>query len=245
MNKKVAILGFYAAIAAICAAVLVISMSMRKRVEASRSQRAQQVVINTGRETRAQWFPIKKDLSATNQDNQPVELSDLRGKVWVIAEFFAVCPKCAARNGSELRALYDAFRNHPDFHVVCVSVDPENDKVDKLADYAKALGADTSDWWFLNAGDIRLTHEYLENELGFMGIRERTDPLDIESNGRYAHDMAFTLIDRDFNVVGKWNVTDAGTEIGRKLDSEMYDRSKSELYSRIRTELGKAKTTAN
>ena len=31
-----------------------------------------------------------------------------------------------------------------------------------------------------------------------MGIRERTDPLDIESNGRYAHDMAFILVDRDF-----------------------------------------------
>ena len=95
-------------------------------------------------------------------------------------------------------------------------MDPENDKQEKLADYAKALGADSKNWWFLNAGDTKSTHTYLEKELKFFGIRERTDPVDIEANGRYAHDLGFLLVDREFRVIGKWPLADARSEEARK-----------------------------
>ena len=96
---------------------------------------------------------IGRDFTAVNQAGETVRLSQLKGKVWLVAEFFAVCPHCAMRNGAELRAIYDEFKNHPDFQIVCISVDPQTDTVQKLKDYASALGADTSDRWFLNGGD--------------------------------------------------------------------------------------------
>ena len=43
----------------------------------------------------------------------------------------------------------------------------DNDKQEQLADYAKALSADSRNWWFLNAGDTKATHTYLEKELKF------------------------------------------------------------------------------
>jgi cytochrome oxidase Cu insertion factor (SCO1/SenC/PrrC family) len=191
---------------------------------------------NVGRQRQEAWFPIGKDLVATNQAGETVKLSDLRGKVWVVAEFFAVCPHCAVRNGKELREIYDAFKDHPDFHIVCISVDPQQDDVEKLKDYAEALGADSKNWWFLNAGDEKATHEYLEKTLKFLGVRERTDPAQIEANGRFEHDMGLLAVSRDFSTFGKWDLAFQRSELGTP---EGYKSVKSAMMTRLREELDK------
>lgn len=236
MKRTTQITLFYTGVAAISIGILCLAMWIRPGLTSTYKGPA---VVNTGKESAPQWFEISKDLTAVNQDNQQVKLSDLRGKVWVVAEFFAICPHCAVRNGEELKKLHDEFGKHPDFHITCITVDPENDNVEKLGDYAEALGAETKNWWFLNAGDAKTTHDYLENELKFFGIRERTDPVDIEANGKYAHDLGFLLVDREFRVIGKWPLADARSEEAKKRDPEMYDKMKKELYNRIRTELDK------
>lgn len=226
---------FYTGVALVSAAILGTAFYLRSRLP----QPDVSAIVDAGRATTQQWFEIGRDLDAVNQEGQHVKLSDLRSKVWIAAEFFAVCPHCAVRNGQELRQIYDAFRNHPDFHVVCITVDPEQDQQVKLADYAKALGADTRNWWFLNAGDMKATHDYLEKELKFFGIRERTDPADIEANGRFAHDLGILLVDREWKVIGKWPLADARSEEARQRDPELYERLRKELYERIRSELEK------
>ena len=239
MKRNTTIALFYTSVALICVSIVSIALWLSKGLNTPYQA---PLVINTGKDTASQWFEIAKDLPAVNQDNQAVKLSDLRGKVWIAAEFFAICPHCAVRNGEELRKIYDEFKNHPDFHIACISVDPANDKQEKLADYAKALSAETKNWWFLNAGDAKTTHEYLEKELKFFGIRERTDPLDIEANGRYAHDLGFILVDRDFKVIGKWPLADARSEDAKKRDPDLYQKLKNELFGRIRQELEKNET---
>jgi len=233
MKRTTTITLFYTGIAAICVGIVSLAMWLRGGLTTP----YQTTAIDTGKETAPQWFEIGKDLAATNQANEKVKLSDLRGKVWVVAEFFAVCPHCAVRNGEELRKIYDEFKGNPDFHIACISVDPENDQQERLKDYAAAIGAETKNWWFLNAGDVKTTHSYLEQELKFFGIRERTNPLDIETNGRYAHDLGFILVNRDFKVVGKWPLADARSEEGKKLDPALYQKLKDELFARIRLEL--------
>ncbi|MBC8125937.1 MAG: SCO family protein [Gloeobacteraceae cyanobacterium ES-bin-144] len=238
MKRNTAIGLFYTGVAAISIGIVSIALYLRPGLSDSYSA---PVVKNTGKETAAHWFEIGKDLDAINQDGRNVKLSDLKGKVWIVAEFFAVCPHCAVRNGEELRKIYDEFKDNPDFQIVCISVDPENDKQEKLADYAKALNADSKNWWFLNAGDVKTTHEYLEEELKFFGIRTRTDPMDIETNGRYSHDLGFLLVDRDFQVVGKWPLADARSEEARQRDPNLYERLKKELFDRIHMELNQKK----
>jgi len=238
MKRTTTITLFYTGIAAICVGIVSLAMWLRSGLTTP----YEPTVIDTGKETAPQWFEIGKDLAATNQANEKVKLSDLRGKVWVVAEFFAVCPHCAVRNGEELRKIYDEFKGNPDFHIACISVDPENDQQERLKDYAAAIGAETKNWWFLNAGDVKTTHSYLEHELKFFGIRERTDPLDIETNGRYAHDLGFILVNRDFKVVGKWPLADARSEEAKKLDPELYQKLKDELFARIRLELNQKPT---
>ena len=233
MKRTTTIALFYSAVAAVSVGIICLAMWLRGGLNTP----YQPPIVGAGKENAQQWFEIAKDLSAINQDNQAVKLSDLRGKVWLVAQFFAICPHCAVRNGEELRKIYDEFKGDPDFHITCISVDPENDQQEKLADYGKALGADSKNWWFLNAGNATSTHEYLEKELKFFGIRERKDPLEIEANGKYAHDLGFILVNRDFKVIGKWPLADARSEEGKKLDPNLYQKLKDELFTRIREEL--------
>lgn len=240
MKKNTTIALFYTGVAVLCIGIVSTAMWLAKGLNHPQQL---PLAVNTGKEIAPQWFPIEKDLSAVNQDNQRIKLSDLRGKVWLVAEFFAVCPNCAVRNGTELRKIYDEFKGNPDFQIACISIDPESDNVERLGDYAKALGADSKNWWFLNAGDAATSHGYLEHTLKFMKVQNRIDPLDIETNGKYMHDMAFTLVDRDFNVIGKWDLVGLKSENGATVAPGLYEKSKEELFARLRQELGK-KTTA-
>lgn len=233
MSRKLTITLFYLGVALVCAAILGLAFHLRSRLPKPELP----TVVNVGRESTKTWFPITRDLEGINQDGGQVKLSDLKGKVWLVAEFFAVCPHCAIRNGAELHKIREEFRDDPDFHIVCITVDPESDTRERLAEYAKALNADSRNWWFLNAGDLKQTHEYLEKELKFFGIRERTERADIETNGRFAHDLGFLLVNRNFEVVGKWPLADARSDQARALDPGLYDRLKSELLGQIRKEL--------
>ena len=240
MKRTTTIALFYTGVAALSIGILAVAISLRPGLTKTYQP---PIVANTGHDTVNQWFPIEKDLAGVNQDNQSVKLSDLRGKVWIVAEFFAVCPHCAVRNGEELRKIYDEFKGNPDFHITCISVDPENDNPERLGDYAKALGADSKNWWFVNGGNSKSTHNYLEHELKFFGIRERTDPADVETNGKYAHDLGFIVVDREFNVIGKWPLADARSDDAKKqFGPDHYQKLKDELYTRIRQELAKDKT---
>lgn len=234
MKRTTTIALFYTGVALVSAAILAIAFTIRSRLP----QPDMASIVDAGKETVFDWYPLRNDLEAVHQDGGKVKLSDLRGKVWIAAQFFAVCPHCAVRNGAELRKLYDEFKDHPDFHIVCITVDPVNDQQDKLREYAQALSADTADWWFLNAGDEATTHRYLEKEMKFFAIKERTDPADIEANGRFSHDLGFLLVDRDMQVIGKWPLADARSDTMRKLDPGAYDRLQAEMYARIRSELG-------
>lgn len=240
MSTKLKIFFIYGAVAVISAAVIGAALFVRNGMPKPQLPMS----VNQGKQTEETWFPIAKDLEATNQAGEKVKLSDLKGKVWMVAEFFAICPHCAQRNGAEMRSIYDAFRANPDFQIVCVSVDPNQDSVERLKDYAGALGAETKNWWFLNAGDEKATHQYLEKELKFFGIRERGNPAEIEAEGRFSHDLGFILVNRDFEVVGKWPLAEARSEEATKRDPELYERLKKELYDRIRKELAKPETAA-
>ncbi len=235
MTKKTTLILFYSGVALVCAAILaLVNLVILPGLKTKGTET--DAFVNVGQQRQEEWYPIGKDLVATNQAGESVKLSDLRGKVWVVAEFFAVCPHCAVRNGKELREIYDKFKDHPDFHIVCISVDPKQDDVEKLKAYAEALGADSKNWWFLNAGDEKATHEYLEKTLKFLGVRERSDPAQIEANGRFEHDMGLLAVSRDFSTFGKWDLAFQRSELGTP---EGYKSVKAAMMERIREELDK------
>lgn len=209
MSEKGKIVLVYVVVALVSAAILGTALWLRHGLPKPDIE----AFANAGKREESEWFEIAEDLELVNQAGESVRLSDLKGKVWVVAEFFAVCPKCAVRNGSDLRSIYDQFKSHPDFRMVCISVDPETDTVEKLRDYASALGADTRNWWFLT-GDREKIHSYLSRVLKFLDVRERKDPREAAEQGKYAHDLGLMVVDRRWRVIGKRDLAWAREEGG-------------------------------
>jgi len=88
----------------------------------------------------------------TDQTGATFDSTSLRGRVWMGAIFFSNCPGPCFR---ENQAVADILReiDDPDFVVVSLTCDPENDTPDVLRRYADRFEADPARWKFLT-GDM-------------------------------------------------------------------------------------------
>jgi cytochrome oxidase Cu insertion factor (SCO1/SenC/PrrC family) len=88
----------------------------------------------------------------TDQQGKSFDSKSLAGKVWMGAIFFANCPGPCFR---ENQAIADILRkiDDPDFMVVSLTCDPDNDTPDVLRRYADRFEADPARWKFLT-GDM-------------------------------------------------------------------------------------------
>ncbi|MGJ8725901.1 MAG: SCO family protein [Roseibacillus sp.] len=228
MNDKTKIILMYAS-TVVLAVLLVGTFTWLRKAQEAKERKAigQRIATNVGREEKKEMIRLEKDLVAINQAGEEVSLFELKDKVWIVAEFFAECPNCAARNGDHLVKLYQAYKDNPDFYVVCVSVDPEFDDVERLQQYATNLNADISNWWFLTGPRERL-HSYMEDEMKFLAIRERTNEADIEREGRWAHDMGVAVFGKGLVMKEKKDLFFA-----REQSQDMYDHFEELLTSAI------------
>lgn len=100
--------------------------------------------------------PKLSDMPFMLRDQTGAEFSSsaLEGRVWMGAIFFANCPGPCFR---ENQAIADILRriDDPDFLVVSLTCDPENDTPEVLATYAARFEADPDRWKFLT-GDLKL-----------------------------------------------------------------------------------------
>ena len=95
--------------------------------------------------------PIDLDaFKMTSQTAEPFEFDALKGKVWIASLFFSSCPhECKSLNQA-----ISALNRDPDFkdvQFVSVSVDPDVDSPQTLAEYAALFDADPEKWFFLTS----------------------------------------------------------------------------------------------
>src|SRR5688572_12154531 len=117
MKDRGKIFAIYGTVAVL--SVLIIGTAMYLGNRMPEQPQPEPLVHSAGAEKVETFFPIENDFTGVEQTGKQVKLSDLKGKVWLVAEFFAVCPHCAVRNGQELKSLFDQFKDHPDFHMAC------------------------------------------------------------------------------------------------------------------------------
>ncbi|NNM28687.1 MAG: redoxin domain-containing protein [Akkermansiaceae bacterium] len=219
----------YVTVAVVGAAVLGTSMWISK----ARKERfrVKEVALAVGKDEPKVKLTLENDLQAVNQDGEEVKLSDLEDKVWLAAQFFASCPQCAKRNYEDLSKIYDEFGGEDGFHMVCITVDPEYDTVERLGEYSGALNADSENWWFLT-GDRDTVRRYLVDEMKFLEMEERTDPQEAAEKGKYRHDLGLELYGPGMRLLKKVDLAYARTQT--QAD---YNFAFGELQRRIREAL--------
>ncbi len=92
--------------------------------------------------------------------DQPVKLSDYRGKVVVLAFIFTSCKSVCPLISKQMQALQDELKKGALFgdkaSMLSVTVDPEKDTAAALAKYAENFGADAKGWRFLREEPAKL-----------------------------------------------------------------------------------------
>jgi len=90
----------------------------------------------------------------TDQTGAEFSSADLAGKVWMGAIFFSNCPGPCFRENQAIAGILREI-DHPDFMVVSLTCDPENDTPAVLGRYAERFEADPARWKFLT-GELAL-----------------------------------------------------------------------------------------
>jgi protein SCO1/2 len=88
------------------------------------------------------------EFALTDQNNKQLTNHDLLGKVYLVEFFFSKCPTICPVMNRNMMHIQQEIKN-PEFQIVSISIDPENDTPENLKKHAKNIGADQYRWHFL------------------------------------------------------------------------------------------------
>ncbi len=136
-----------------------------------------------------------KPFSFVDQDGRIVTNKDVAGKVYVAEYFFTTCKGICPKLNTNLKSVYEKYKNEPDFLILSHSVDPETDSVGRLKIYADSLGVDSRHWIFLTGDKDSL---YQAARLSYLldDPKNNLSPIDQQ----FIHTQFFALVDKSGEV---------------------------------------------
>jgi len=131
----------------------------------------------------------------TDQDNQVITQKDLTGKVYVAEYFFTTCKGICPKLNTNMKSVYEAFKNEKDFAILSHTVDPETDTVARMKRYADSLGAKAGHWFFLTGRKDSL---YRAARVSYLLDDPKNSDDKIED--QFIHTQFFALMDKSGRV---------------------------------------------
>lgn len=143
----------------------------------------------------------------TDQNGQQVSHDDFRNKIYIASFFFTRCPSICPSMNFRIQQLQERFKGFEDFRILSFTVDPENDSVAVLANYARRMKAEDGLWYFLTGERDEL---YRTASHYLLSAQE-----DSTADGGFLHSEQIVIVDWDGhirsrkddngNVVGSYN----------------------------------------
>lgn len=140
------------------------------------------------------------NFSLTNQEGETFSHNDLKGKVYVADFFFTSCPSICPKMTKNLQRVAKEMKAEEDFKIISFTVDPGNDTVEKLKEYATEHKIEAKQWNLLT-GDKETIYE-----LGVYGylLSAQEDAL---APGGFLHSGQFVLVDKEKRIRGVYEGT--------------------------------------
>ena len=133
----------------------------------------------------------------TNQNGQPFDSAQLKGKIWIADFIFTTCPGPCPIISSRMSELQRPLEK-TGVHLVSFTVDPEKDTPEVLRGYAERLGADPDRWDFLTGARTAI---YDLSHNGFkLGVSDGS-----EADGGPVHSTRVVLVDRRGTIRGYYD----------------------------------------
>lgn len=138
--------------------------------------------------------------SLIDQNGNAFTREDIGDKVFISNFFFASCPDVCPTINGHLKIATEKLKNSTDILFLSHTVDPHNDSVSVLNEYAKSYEADYDQWKFLTGNKSTIYHLARDNYRAV--IQEVPDTND------FIHSEKVMLVDKDFQIRGIYNGLD-------------------------------------
>ncbi|NMM49516.1 SCO family protein [Marinigracilibium pacificum] len=159
------------------------------------------------------------EFSLIDQDSNIVTKEQMDGKVVVADFFFTTCPSICPTMAAQMLRVYEKYNGRENFQILSHSIDPYNDSVPALKDYANKLGVENDKWLFMT-GDLEEIFRLAEKQYMITAYQDPQAP------GGFAHSGAFVLVDQKGRPRG------------------MYDGTKKEDVDRLMNDIDKLLTNS-
>ncbi len=133
--------------------------------------------------------------SFLDQNGERITNKDVDGKVYVAEFFFTTCPGICPKLNTNLRPVYEKYKNEPHFLILSHTVNPSTDSVSRLKQYADSLGVGTPHWIFLTGKKDSL---YLAARLSYLLDDPKNNISPLEE--QFIHTQFFALVDKNGEV---------------------------------------------
>ncbi len=148
----------------------------------------------------------------TDQNGTTVTEETIKGKMVVVEYFFSKCMGICPKMRTQLIRVQGHTEKMDDVILLSFTVDPENDTLEVLKEYAKSAGAITNKWHFLTGQKKALYG--LARKGFFLGAQEGDKSLGEEA---FLHSDMFVLIDKEKRIRGYYTGTDKD-EVDKLID---------------------------
>jgi len=156
--------------------------------------------------------------SFTDQNGKTITNKDYNGKVYLVEFFFTTCPTICPRMSKNLVQIQNSFKDFENFGVASFTINPENDTVEVLKQYAIKFGI-TNPNWHLMTGDVDVIYDLANKGFNLYTAK------DAEVEGGFEHSGNFALIDKNGFIRSR--ISDSGNPLiyynGIISEEEMQD----------------------
>ncbi len=135
-----------------------------------------------------------------SQYGDTVTNKTLAGKIYVADFFFVTCPTICPKMKTQLKRVYEKFRDNPDVAFLSHTIDPAHDSVAVLREFAQNLGVTGKQWLFVTGDREKIFQIGQESYM----VSASADP---SAPGGAVHSGAFILVDKDRHIRGMYDGT--------------------------------------
>jgi protein SCO1 len=150
-----------------------------------------------------------KAFSFINQNNEALTLDSLKNKIVVTEFFFTTCQSICPIMNTNLQKVYKSFAERKDVLILSHTVDPEQDSVPVLKNYADLQGVNDRRWMFVTGSKKDL---YAIARKSYLLNADEGDGGEED----FIHTQNFALVDKNKHIRGYYDGTDS-IEINRLI----------------------------
>lgn len=140
-----------------------------------------------------------------DQRGRTITEDSVAGKVYVANFFFTTCKDVCVTMNRNVKKIYDALHQYPDFMILSHTVNPSTDSVPVLAKYAEQWNANPDQWLFLTGPKKELYH--MARQTYMLSADNRKNNAGVPDNdvSDFVHTQMLALVGKRGRIRGIFN----------------------------------------